>query len=158
MNKIGELFNSEVNVINVGIDFISNDIKKQGAVATQLDWTPPARGNLELLALLDSLNSEEKQAKIEAANKEAVERIIKSQPVLIGYDQAINCVPGMTKTTILHAGPPITWEKMSGPMKGAVTGAIVFEGLAADLVEAEEVNNYLKSCDLALTIKRLSIA
>ncbi|MEG0678458.1 MAG: DUF1116 domain-containing protein, partial [Carnobacterium sp.] len=139
MNKIEELFNNEVNVINVGIDFISSDIKKQGAVATQLDWTPPARGNVELLALLDSLNSKEKCEKIEAANKEAVERIVKSQPMLIGYDQAINCVPGMTKTTILHAGPPIKWENMSGPMKGAVTGALVFEGLASNLDEAAAV-------------------
>lgn len=45
----------------------------------------------------------------------------------------------MTKTTILHAGPPITWEKMSGPMKGAVTGALVFEGLAKDLDEAAKL-------------------
>lgn len=139
MNKIEELFNNKVNVINVGIDFISSDIKKQGAMATQLDWTPPARGNVELLALLDSLNSKEKREKIEMANKEAVERIIKSQPVLIGYDQAINCVPRMTKTTILHAGPPIKWENMSGPMKGTITGALVFEGLASDLDEAAAV-------------------
>ena len=61
-----------------------------------------------------------------------------SQPVLIGFDQAINVVPGMTKT-ILHAGPPITWENMNGPMKGAVMGALVFEGLAKDLEEAAEV-------------------
>ncbi|VFS47652.1 Uncharacterised protein [Budvicia aquatica] len=45
----------------------------------------------------------------------------------------------MTKTTILHAGPPITWERMCGAMKGAVTGALVFEGLATDLADAEKV-------------------
>ncbi len=68
--------------------------------------------------------------KIAAANQQALERIIQSHPVLIGFDQAINVVPGMTAKTILHAGPPITWEKMCGAMKGAVTGALVFEGLA----------------------------
>ncbi|MDN6626975.1 MAG: DUF1116 domain-containing protein, partial [Pisciglobus halotolerans] len=139
MNKIDELFSANINAINVGIDFISEDINKQGAVSTQLDWTPPARGNTELLALLDSLNDESKREKIDAANKEAVERITKSQPILIGYDQAINCVPGMTATTILHAGPPQEWKDMNGPMRGAVTGAIVFEGLASTIEEAEEV-------------------
>ena len=106
MNKINELFNSEINAINVGIDFISEDINKQGATSIQLEWSPPARGDTKLLAFLDSLNDPAKREKIDAANEEAVKRIINSQPILIGYDQAINCVPGMTSTTILHAGPP----------------------------------------------------
>ncbi len=59
--------------------------------------------------------------------------------MLIGYDQAINVVPGMTKNTILHAGPPVAWKDMCGAMKGAVTGALVFEGLAKDLADAERV-------------------
>lgn len=139
MNRIDELFQSDVNAINVGIDFISEDINKQGATSTQLDWTPPARGNTALLALLDSLNDPAKKEKIDAANAEAVERIINSQPILVGFDQAINCVPGMTPTTILHAGPPQEWKDMNGPMRGAVTGAIVFEKLAATIEEAEEV-------------------
>ena len=61
-----------------------------------------------------------------------------SQPMLVGFGQAIDVVPGMTKTTILHSGPPIEWARMSGPMKGAVTGALVFEGLAADLDQAAQ--------------------
>ena len=48
-------------------------------------------------------------------------------------------VPGKTAKTILLAGPPITWEKMGGAMKGAVTGALLFEGLAKDLDEAAEL-------------------
>lgn len=139
MSKINELFKSELEAITVGIDFVTDDIKKQGVKATQLNWMPPARGNEKLLALLDKLDQPDIREKIEKANQEAVERIIKSQPVLIGFDQAINVVPGMTKNTILHAGPPIEWENMSGPMRGAVTGAIVFEGLAKDIDEAAEL-------------------
>lgn len=139
MNKINELFNNEIEAINIGIEFIQEDLVKQGVKATHLAWTPPAHGNTELIRLLDQLNTPDKKKKIEEANKEAVDRILKSQPVLIGFDQAINVVPGMTKTTILHAGPPITWDKMNGPMKGAVLGAIVFEGLAEDLEAAEKV-------------------
>jgi NifU-like protein involved in Fe-S cluster formation len=139
MSKINELFTSKIHAINVGIEFFKDDILKQNASATHLDWTPPGGGKPELIAALDKLENPSIAEKIEEANKLAVERIINSQPVLIGFDQAINCVPGMTKTTILHAGPPITFEKMSGPMKGAVTGALVFEGLAKDIEEAYEV-------------------
>lgn len=137
MTKINELFNEKLNVINVGIESFKEDIQKQNATVTHLEWTPPGRGNPELIAALDKLEEPGIAEKIEAANKLAVERIVNSQPVLIGFDQAINVVPGMTKKTILHAGPPITWENMNGPMKGAVTGALVFEGLAKDIEEAE---------------------
>ncbi|WNS74752.1 DUF1116 domain-containing protein [Bacillus sp. DTU_2020_1000418_1_SI_GHA_SEK_038] len=139
MSKINELFNSKLNVINVGVESFKDDMHEQNAEVAHLDWTPPGRGNPSLIAALDKLEDPAIMAKIEEANKLAAERIVNSQPVLIGYDQAINCVPGMTKTTILHAGPPITWDKMNGPMRGAVTGAIVFEGLAKTIEEAEKV-------------------
>ncbi|MEH7333173.1 DUF1116 domain-containing protein [Neobacillus drentensis] len=139
MSKINELFKSMPHVVNVGIESFKDDLLQQGAQVIHLDWTPPGRGNPALIAALDKLENPAIMQKIEEANKLAVERIINSQPVLIGYDQAINCVPGMTKTTILHAGPPITWDKMNGPMQGAVTGALVFEGLAKDLEEAAEL-------------------
>jgi hypothetical protein len=139
MSRISDLFKSKPHVINVGIESFKDDLLQQGAEVIHLEWTPPGRGNPALIAALDKFESPELMEKIEAANRLAVERIINSQPVLIGYDQAINCVPGMTKTTILHAGPPITWNKMNGPMKGAVTGAIVFEGLAKDVEEAAKL-------------------
>ncbi|MEK4487309.1 DUF1116 domain-containing protein [Psychrobacillus sp. FSL H8-0484] len=139
MSKINELFIEKLNVINVGIESFKDDMLKQNAVVTHLEWTPPGRGNPEIIAALDKLENPNVAEKIEAANKLAVERIVNSQPVLIGFDQAINVVPGMTKKTILHAGPPITWDKMNGPMKGAVTGALVFEGLAKDIEEATEL-------------------
>ncbi|AWX57757.1 MULTISPECIES: DUF1116 domain-containing protein [Brevibacillus] len=139
MSKINELFNGKIHAINVGIEFFKDDIIKQNANASHLDWKPPGGGKPELINALDRLENVAVAEKIAAANKLAVERIINSQPMLVGFDQAINVVPGMTKTTILHAGPPITWDKMCGAMKGAVTGAIVFEGLAKDIEEAEQV-------------------
>ncbi|MFD0621152.1 DUF1116 domain-containing protein [Paenibacillus sp. GCM10027629] len=139
MSKINDLFNSKLNVINVGIEFFKDDILKQNATATHLEWKPPGGGKPELITALDKLEDPAMLEKIEAANKLAVERIVNSQPILIGFDQAINCVPGMTKTTILHSGPPITWDRMNGAMRGAVTGAIVFEGLAKNLEEAAKV-------------------
>ena len=121
------LFNQPLDVINVGIAMFSDDLKKQHVPVTQLDWTPPGQGNMQVVEALDQLAQKPLAEKIAAANQLALERIIQSHPVLVGYDQAINVVPGMTRTTILHAGPPVAWENMCGAMKGAVTGALVFE-------------------------------
>ncbi|MFT9494411.1 DUF1116 domain-containing protein [Anaerosolibacter sp.] len=76
------------------------------------------------------------QEKIQKANQEALEKILNGQPVLIGIGTASEVVPGMTKKSILHAGPPVTWEKMSGPLKGAVIGGLIYEGLAVNEAEA----------------------
>jgi hypothetical protein len=76
---------------------------------------------------------------INAANQKAVEKVLNAQPVLVDIGIAGEVIPGMTKKTILHAGPPITWQKMSGPMRGAVMGALIYEGLAGDIKEAEEL-------------------
>ena len=72
-------------------------------------------------------------AAIDAANAEAHRRILAAEPVLVDVRLARDALPSLPDRTILHAGPPITWERMCGPMRGAVAGAIVFEGWAKDL-------------------------
>ncbi|HEX9676354.1 MAG TPA: DUF1116 domain-containing protein [Anaerolineales bacterium] len=74
---------------------------------------------------------------IEAANAVAVERMMEARPVLRGLGTAREVIPGMAPNLILHAGPPIEWPRMSGPLRGAVVGALLFEGLAADEAAAE---------------------
>jgi hypothetical protein len=74
--------------------------------------------------------SEDIKAKIESANKEAIKRVLTSKPFLVDVKPAIEVLPGMKKRSIFHAGPPIEWSKMCGPMKGAVVGTIIFEGWA----------------------------
>jgi hypothetical protein len=64
---------------------------------------------------------------IDKANAEATQRMMEAQPVLVGLGQARDVVPGMRDNLLLHAGPPITWERASGPMRGAITGALIFE-------------------------------
>jgi len=78
------------------------------------------------------------QERIEAANKKVMKIILNGQPTLLDIGIAEEVIPGMTKKTILHAGPPIKWEKMSGPLRGAVIGALIYEGLAVDEKEAVE--------------------
>lgn len=139
MSKINELFKKDLEVINIGLEMFRDDLNNQDAKVNQVRFVPPADGDEEVLKALDYLDSEHIREKIEAANNEVIERIINSRPVLVGYDKAINVIPGMKKNMIIHAGPPIKWENMCGAMKGAVTGAIVFEGLAEDIEEAEKV-------------------
>ncbi len=90
------LFSQPLNVINVGIAMFSDDLKKQHVEVTQLDWTPPGQGNMQVVQALDNIADSPLADKIAAANQQALERIIQSHPVLIGFDQAINVVPGMT--------------------------------------------------------------
>ncbi len=77
------------------------------------------------------------QVDIDVANAKATERMIEAHPVLVGLGKARDVVPGMQDELLLHAGPPITWERASGPMRGAITGALIFEGRATNESEAE---------------------
>ncbi|MBL8055535.1 MAG: DUF1116 domain-containing protein [Anaerolineales bacterium] len=82
---------------------------------------------------------------IESANQTAVTRLMEARPFLKGVAKALDVIPGMRPNLLLHAGPPITWDRMSGPLRGAILGALLFEGLAQDeagaraLVERGEV-------------------
>jgi hypothetical protein len=76
---------------------------------------------------------------IEKANAEATERMMEARPVVIGMGKALDVIPGMREDLLLHAGPPITWERASGPMRGAITGALIFEGKATDEASAQKL-------------------
>jgi uncharacterized protein DUF1116 len=82
---------------------------------------------------------------IDQANRTAVERMMAARPVLKGLATAREVIPGMAEDLLLHAGPPIEWERASGPLRGAVIGALLFEGRARDeagataLIERGEV-------------------
>ncbi|HSL28006.1 MAG TPA: DUF1116 domain-containing protein [Anaerolineales bacterium] len=73
---------------------------------------------------------------IDQANTTAVNRLMEARPILKGVATARDVIPGMKDNLFLHAGPPIVWERMSGPLRGAIIGAMIFEGLAADESEA----------------------
>ncbi|MBN2259349.1 MAG: DUF1116 domain-containing protein [Clostridiales bacterium] len=79
------------------------------------------------------------QEKIQKANEEVMERILSAQPMLVDIGIAKDVIPDMDQHTILHAGPPIEWERMSGPLRGAIIGGLIYEGLASTDEEAIEV-------------------
>lgn len=136
MNK---LFSDKLNVINVGLEKFTEDINEQGTTSIQLDWAPPGLGNEAVIQALNILERPENLAKIEKANKNVFNIISTSSIYLTGYAKAIDVIPGMKKNMIIHAGPPITWDRMNGPMRGAILGAIIFEGFADNLIDAEKV-------------------
>ena len=70
---------------------------------------------------------------IQQANEMAVERMMSARPILKGVAPARDVIPGMHDKLLLHAGPPITWDRASGPMRGAIIGGLIFEGLAIGL-------------------------
>lgn len=74
---------------------------------------------------------------IEQANNQAVNTMLSGDPVLIDVVSAKDAIPALANgKIILHAGPPISWDRMCGPMQGAVAGIAVFEGWAQDLDDA----------------------
>ena len=73
---------------------------------------------------------------IDQANQKAVDAMMEARPVLVGVAKAIDVIPGMHKNLFLHAGPPISWDRMAGPVKGAMIGAMIFEGRAKNADEA----------------------
>lgn len=79
---------------------------------------------------------------IEKANAYVVNRFMEARPVATTMAKALEAVPGMHENMFLHAGPPITWDRMAGPMKGAMIGGLLFEGKART---AEEAVNMLSS-------------
>jgi len=76
---------------------------------------------------------------IDQANQTAVDRMMSARPVLKRVAAARDVIPGMKDNLFLHAGPPIEWERMSGPLRGAIIGAMLFEGVIKSETEASSM-------------------
>ncbi len=136
LKEIKDLFNQELKIINIGTSKFKEDLNLQGLKSVQVEWQPPAGGNMELIKALDSVQDDERVLK---ANEEVIKILKAAHPYLVDIDLAINAVPDMHPKKIMHSGPPINWENMCGPMQGAVIGALIYEGLASDDKEARSI-------------------
>ncbi|MFY9967655.1 MAG: DUF1116 domain-containing protein [Nitrososphaeraceae archaeon] len=76
---------------------------------------------------------------IKEANNKALELMRLSRPILVDIKCAKDILPKMKKNSIFHAGPPIDWNRMCGPMRGAIVGTMIFEGFATSWNDALEV-------------------
>lgn len=130
------LFREDKRIINVGLQSFADSIVSAGGKSVQVDWTPPAGGNRAAGWSLAQLHN---HPAVERANEKAYAAFLAAQPVLTGIGVASAQLPGMHGRMILHAGPPIAWPDMCGPMQGAVIGAILYEGWAADVEAARRL-------------------
>jgi len=130
------LFQTSLSVISAGLGGFAEALRRQSIPVIELDWRPPADGSVELTGILRSLYGDPELAhRIEVANKEVLRRIIESNPQIVDVAPAREAM-GLPDHTVLHSGPPIAWERMCGPQKRAVLGAIQFEGWADSNDEA----------------------
>ncbi len=113
------------HVISAGLGLLADAAEQQGARVTRVDWRPPMAG------VEDDLVTVLRDPRRTGANALAVERALSVRAHLVDVRPARDAL-GLRAGQFLHAGPPISWDRASGPLRGALIGAAVFEGLAAD--------------------------
>ncbi|MGI8333941.1 DUF1116 domain-containing protein [Actinomadura scrupuli] len=138
--RLDGLLSRELRVVAAGTPVLAEALAQQAVPVLSVDWRPPADGSAQALA---TVLGDPRHA---AANATAVRRMLAARPQLVDVRPASEVV-GIEPGTFLHAGPPVTWERASGPMRGALTGAMLAEGLAAT---AEEAARLLASGEVAL--------
>ncbi len=131
-------FGEALSVVNIGLASFADSLRDQNVAVVDVDWQPPPTNVPRLMRTRSGVV-------IDEANTEALRRIMAGRPAIVGLALARDVIPGMTENMILHAGPPITWDRMCGPTRGAVMGALVYEGIvdtpedAAALIERGEI-------------------
>src|SRR3954467_2188240 len=130
--SLGGLLDGPPVVVAAGVDVFSDALRAQGVEVHDVDWRPPGFGSAEDIA---DLALDPRRA---SANRVAVERVLAAGSQLVDVRPASEVI-GLRDRTLLHSGPPLTWETASGPMRGALVGACLFEGWADDVEDAERI-------------------
>lgn len=129
------LFEQDLKVVNVGLQSFAANVATAGGHVTHLTWSPPAGADATVGWILAGMIGD---ARIENANRIAYERYLTAQPHLVDFLLARDAIPALAERRILHSGPPIDWADMCGPQRGAICGAILYEGWADTLEDAEK--------------------
>jgi hypothetical protein len=124
------LLGREPRVVATGTPVLADALVQQAVPVETVEWRPPPAGAADALA---AVLGDPRHA---AANATAVRRMLTARPRLVDVRPAHE-VLGLEPGTFFHAGPPLTWDRASGPMRGALIGAMLAEGLA-DTPEAAE--------------------
>ncbi len=133
----------DLSILNIGVDTFIHSVISTGGRATQLDWQPPGDADPRTAWELAQIASDADDpqcigARIDAANRTAIDRILSSQPILIDVKDASEVWSDIGRT-LLHAGAPVPWKNMCGPMHGAMIGAVLYEGWAASADDARKL-------------------
>jgi hypothetical protein len=126
MTRTADLLAAPPRVVNIGLPIFARELAALGADVTHVDWRPPATP--EAAAALARLDA--RREAIDRANAEAFDRLVNGQPVLIDCRPASEALE-LPERVVLHAGPPLAWERMCEPLRVAILTAIRYEGWAA---------------------------
>jgi hypothetical protein len=124
------LTDPEPVIVTAGIDVLADALDQQGVTAARVEWRPPVTGTEDALArvMLDPRRR--------TANEQALAAMLGAQASLVDVRPAADAL-GLERGQFLHAGPPITWDRASGPLRGALIGAVLYEGWAERPEQAE---------------------
>ncbi|WP_110208561.1 DUF1116 domain-containing protein [Nocardioides daejeonensis] len=118
-------------VVSVGADMFADAVAAQAVEVERVDWRPPMPGTEEDLATVAT------DPRRSAANRQAVQAMLGVTAHLVDVapaSEVLDLQPGQ----FLHAGPPIAWERTSGPLRGALMGGAALEGLVDDPEDAAD--------------------
>ena len=116
-------------VVNVGAALFADAVEAQAVDTTRVDWRPPMEGTeADLATVAGDPRRPEANARALAAMLEVTATLVDVAPA----SEVLGLQPG----EFLHAGPPITWDRASGPLRGALMGGAALEGLVSDPEDA----------------------
>src|SRR3954454_18034085 len=122
------LLDREPTVVATGVSLFAEALQAQAVDVRTVDWRPPIGAGHGIEEPLARVLADPRRAE---ANAAAAGRMLAAGARLVDVRPAGEAL-GLERGSFLHAGPPIDWERASGPMRGALQGAMVFEGLATD--------------------------
>jgi hypothetical protein len=127
---LASLLAHEPEVVTVGAELFADALRDQGVTVTSVEWRPPLGGTQQALATVLG------DPRREEANATALQRMLTAGAELVDVLPATEAL-GLAAGSFLHAGPPLAIDRASGPMLGALIGAVLFEGLEPDAESAE---------------------
>jgi hypothetical protein len=122
-SSVADLLTAPEAVITVGAPTLDEALAAQGVPTVSVDWRPPPTGSVAAVATVTA------DPRLAPANRTAIDRMTAVRPRLVDVRPAAEVV-GIGRHQLLHAGPPLAWDAASGPMRGAIIGACLYEGWA----------------------------
>jgi hypothetical protein len=130
VTALADLLVAPEAVVTVGAPTLDEALAAQGVHTVRVEWRPPPATSVAAVTAVAG------DPRLVDANRTAVDRMVATRPRLVDVRSAAELV-GIGRHQLLHAGPPLAWEAASGPMRGAIIGACLYEGWA-DTPEAAE--------------------
>src|SRR3954452_79589 len=109
-------------VVTAGAGLLADALVQQAVDVSPVLWQPPAGDPGAVVALMGDPRRRD-------ANDRALEAMLGAEARLVDVLPAAEAL-GIERGQFLHAGPPVDWDRASGPLRGALIGAMLFEGLA----------------------------